>query len=192
MGYLRIRQKSTQSVITIPPISHETGCLTGGWINIKFPGQRQAGIFAMNCSQDNSRNAQFPPPIYISMMISQGCQNKYYHYNDVIMSPMTIWITGVSIGYSTACSGVDHRNIKAPRHWPLWGEFTGDLWIPHTKGQLHGKCFHLMTSSCFDYKRNWLAHGKGRESKRCNFLWQHWDMESYIHIILNVTVAGVW
>ena len=23
-------------------------------------------------------------------------------------------------------------NIKAPRHWPLCGEFTGDRWIPHT------------------------------------------------------------
>ena len=27
------------------------------------------------------------------------------------------------------------KEIKAPRHWPLWGEFTGDRWIPHTKGQ---------------------------------------------------------
>ena len=27
------------------------------------------------------------------------------------------------------------ENIKAPRHWPWWGEFTGDRWIPHTKGQ---------------------------------------------------------
>ena len=41
------------------------------------------------------------------------------------------------------------ENIKAPRHWPLWGEFTGHPWIPRTKGQWRGKCFHLMTSSCF-------------------------------------------
>ena len=27
------------------------------------------------------------------------------------------------------------ENIKAPRHWPLWGEFTGHRWIPRTKGQ---------------------------------------------------------
>ena len=27
------------------------------------------------------------------------------------------------------------QNITAPRHWPLWGEFTGDRWIPRTKGQ---------------------------------------------------------
>ena len=27
------------------------------------------------------------------------------------------------------------ENIKAPRHWPLCGEFTGDRWNPRTKGQ---------------------------------------------------------
>ena len=27
------------------------------------------------------------------------------------------------------------ENIKAPRDWLLWGEFTGDRWIPRTKGQ---------------------------------------------------------
>ena len=27
------------------------------------------------------------------------------------------------------------ENIKAPRHWPLCGEFTGDRWILRTKGQ---------------------------------------------------------
>ena len=25
--------------------------------------------------------------------------------------------------------------IKAPRHWPLWGEFIGDRWIPLINGQ---------------------------------------------------------
>ena len=39
------------------------------------------------------------------------------------------------------------KNIKAPHHWPLCVEFTGDRWIPRTNGQLRGKCFHLMTSS---------------------------------------------
>ena len=32
-------------------------------------------------------------------------------------------------------------NIKDPRHWPLCGKFTGDRWIPRTKGQQRGKCF---------------------------------------------------
>ena len=32
---------------------------------------------------------------------------------------------------------------------PLCWEFTGDRWIPLTKGQLRGKCFHVMTSSWY-------------------------------------------
>ena len=40
-----------------------------------------------------------------------------------------------------------NENIKTRRHWPLWGEFTVDRWIPRTKGQWRRKCFHLMTSS---------------------------------------------
>ena len=40
------------------------------------------------------------------------------------------------------------ENIKDPRHWPLWGESTGQRCIPLTKDQLRGKRFHWMTSSC--------------------------------------------
>ena len=40
------------------------------------------------------------------------------------------------------------QNTKALRHWSLCGEFTGDRWIPRTKGQLRGKFSHMMTSSC--------------------------------------------
>ena len=49
------------------------------------------------------------------------------------------------------------ENIKAPRHWPLCGEFTEDRWIPHTNGQQRGKCFHLMTSCHFLVRKgtNW-------------------------------------
>ena len=42
------------------------------------------------------------------------------------------------------------ENTKAPRHWPLCGEFTCDWWIPLTNGQWRGKWFRLMTSSCKD------------------------------------------
>ena len=27
------------------------------------------------------------------------------------------------------------ENIRVPRHWPWWGEFTDDRWTPRTKGQ---------------------------------------------------------
>ena len=70
------------------------------------------------------------------------------HYSDVIMSAMASQIISFTIAYSTVYLGADQRkHIKALRHWPLWAEFTGDRWIPRTKGQLRGKCFHLMTSS---------------------------------------------
>ena len=44
------------------------------------------------------------------------------------------------------------KNIKAPRHWPFRGEFTNDRWIPSTKDQWRGKCFHLITSSCLSIR----------------------------------------
>ena len=39
------------------------------------------------------------------------------------------------------------ENIKAPHHWLLRGEFTGDRWISRTEDQWSRKCFHLMASS---------------------------------------------
>ena len=44
-------------------------------------------------------------------------------------------IMSLSIVYSTVYSGDDQENIKAPRHWPFCGEFTGDRWIPRTNDQ---------------------------------------------------------
>ena len=49
------------------------------------------------------------------------------HYSDVIMSAIASPITGVLIVYSTVCSGADQRKHRAPRHWSVWGEITGDL-----------------------------------------------------------------
>ena len=66
------------------------------------------------------------------------------HYNDVIMSAMASQITNLTIVYSNVHI---EGSIKARRHWPLCGEFTGDLWIPRTNGQYRKKCFHLMTPS---------------------------------------------
>ena len=41
-----------------------------------------------------------------------------HHYSDDIMSRMATQTTGVFIVCLTVCSGVDQKNIKAPRHWP--------------------------------------------------------------------------
>ena len=67
----------------------------------------------------------------------------FIHYSDVILSVMAFQITGASIVYSFVQAQIK-ENIKAPRHWPLWWEFTGftgDRWIPRTKGQQRGNWF---------------------------------------------------
>ena len=33
----------------------------------------------------------------------------------------------------TVYSGADQRKHQAPSHWPMWGEFTGDRWVPRRK-----------------------------------------------------------
>ena len=71
------------------------------------------------------------------------------------MGAMASQIASFTIVYSTVYSDADQRKIKAPRHWPLCGEFTGDWWIHRTNGQKHGKFFLLMTSSW--YNRRWTS-----------------------------------
>ena len=51
------------------------------------------------------------------------------------MGAMVSQITGVSIFTQPFVQAQIQENINAPRHWPLWGEFTGDRWIPLSKGQ---------------------------------------------------------
>ena len=60
------------------------------------------------------------------------------------MGAMASLITNLTIVYSTVYS--DKKNVKAPRQWPLCLR-----WIHRTNGQQRGKCFHLMTSSCFGH-----------------------------------------
>ena len=80
------------------------------------------------------------------------CLVRRVHYCDVLIGAKASRITGVPIVYSTVFQVLIKENIKAPSPWPLWGKFTGDRWIPRTKGQERGKRFHFMTSSCL------LAH----------------------------------
>ena len=70
------------------------------------------------------------------------------HYSDVIMDAMASKIHQPNdCLLNRLFRRRSKKKIKAPRHGPLCGEFTGDRWIPRTKGQWRGKCFLLMTSS---------------------------------------------
>ena len=66
----------------------------------------------------------------------------HLHYSYVIMGAMASQITSPTIVDSTVYSGADKKTSKV--------RVTGlcDRWIPRTKGQLRGKCFHLMAASC--------------------------------------------
>ena len=70
-----------------------------------------------------------------------------YHCNDVIMNAMAFEITSLAMVYWTVYSGADQRKHQGSALLAFVGEFTGDRWIPRTKGQKCEKCFHLMTSS---------------------------------------------
>ena len=58
-----------------------------------------------------------------------------FHYSDIIMGAMASPITSLAIVYSIVIQAHITENIKAPRHLPLWGEFTGDRWIPRANCQ---------------------------------------------------------
>ena len=69
------------------------------------------------------------------------------HYNDFIMTTMASQITSRTVVYSTVYSDADQRKHQSSVSLAfVWG-IHRDRWIPRTKGQLRGKCFHLMTSS---------------------------------------------
>ena len=64
------------------------------------------------------------------------------------MSAIASQITSLAIVYSAFYSGVDQGKHQSSASLAfVWG-IHRDRWIPRTKGQLRGKCFHLMTSSC--------------------------------------------
>ena len=73
---------------------------------------------------------------------------RILHYIDVIMTTMASQVTSLTVVYSTVYSDADQRKHQSSASLAfVWG-IHRDRWIPRTKGQLRGKCFHLMTSSC--------------------------------------------
>ena len=80
------------------------------------------------------------------------------HYNDVIMTTAASQITSLTVVYSTVYSEADQRKHQSSASLAFVRGIHRDRWIPRTKGQLRGKCFHLMTSSWIDaMAANFLA-----------------------------------
>ena len=80
--------------------------------HFKFPGSQH---WLWSEIRDNGLAA--------SPYLSQCWSSLLTHYNDVIMGAIASQITSLTIVYSTIYSDADQGNIKAPRHWPLCGEW---------------------------------------------------------------------
>ena len=63
------------------------------------------------------------------------------HYIDVIMTMMASQITSLTVVYSTVYSDADQRKHQSSASLAF-------VWGIH-RDRLRGKCFHLMTSSCY-------------------------------------------
>ena len=89
--------------------------------------------------------------VVLCKLILRGClrclQVLLAHYDAVIMTTISSQITSLTVVYSTVYSDADQRKHQSSASLAfVWG-IHRDRWIPRTKGQLRGKCFHLMTSS---------------------------------------------
>ena len=70
------------------------------------------------------------------------------------MTMIVSQITSLTIVYLTVYSDANQRKHQSSASLAfVWG-IHRDRWIPRTKGQLRGKCFHLMTSSCENKEQN--------------------------------------
>ena len=88
------------------------------------------------------------------------------HYIDVIMTTIASQITSLTVVYSTVYSDADQRKHQSSASLAfVWG-IHRDRWIPRTKGQLRGKCFHLMTSSWIPVDMSWGTRTEPKSQHR--------------------------
>ena len=76
----------------------------------------------------------------------------FVHYIDIIMTTVASQITSLTVVYSTVYSDADQRKHQSSASLAFVRGIHRDRWIPRTKGQLRGKCLHLMTSSWFTWE----------------------------------------
>ena len=99
-----------------------------------------------------TKHCQDTPPPTLNHLWSRACTLPGLVLEsypiDVIMTTMSTQITSLTVVYSTFYSDVDQRKHQSSASLAFVRGIHRDRWIPRAKGQLRGKCFHLMTSSC--------------------------------------------
>ena len=119
-------------------------------------------MWVRGCS-NNSKEAHRLPRLLPSAYLLKKMLVRTHHNNCLFVAVYLItvtswWVLGhlklpaLRLFPQPVIPAQIKKNIKAPRHWPLWGKCTGDQWIPCTKGQESVKCLYLMTSSCYRFQ----------------------------------------
>ena len=90
---------------------------------------------------------------------------RVVHYSDVIMGTMALKSPVSRLFTQPFIQAQIKENTKAPRHWPLCGEFIGNRWMSHTNGQWRGNVSIW-----------WRHHGS---ISVCFFSWIHCGLRSH-------------
>ena len=113
----------------------------------------------------------------------------YCHYSDVIMGTMASQTTRLTIVYSTVYSGVDQRKhqssaslsfVRGIHRWPVNSQ---------TKGQLRGKCFQLMTSSCISVILSWFILLNHHDKLTNTVIISHHDVIKWIFFFASLVLC---
>ena len=117
--------------------------LIGAWIN-GWVRNREAGDLRRPLRHLKMSSAKWWPfcpgeSELREIFFRQTLYSSYYLLGEEYTAHPKTQITSIPTVYSNVYSSTDQaqikENIKAPRHWPLWGQFTGDRRMPRTKGQ---------------------------------------------------------
>ena len=123
------------------------------------------------------------------------------------MSAMASQVTGLTIVYSTVYSGADHRNFKAPCHWPVCVEFTGEFpaqmasnaenisiwWRHHVEVSCVDFLWHVQDSNpggpgtpsqqTCEYKPSELSRVKLTSSWPSDAIWRHRSGSTLVQVM---------
>ena len=102
--------------------------------------------------------------------------NPINHYNDVIMGAMTFKSPASRLFTQAFIQAQIKENIKAPRHWPLWGEFACEFPAQRTSNKEN--------VSIWWRHHYWVRMGNNDINRRCHHifasLWYHLFAGGYI------------
>ena len=126
LNELRYTSKKVSKPLCHWPFAREINPLvTGG-----FPSQRASNMENVSMSWHLRVICMCVKEFSLHQLGWWHGRDHFVHYIDVIMSPMASQITGISIGYSSVCSGADQRKYQTSASLsfvtgPLCREFSG-------------------------------------------------------------------